>query len=196
MHAPSYDTAPPTGYMNGQLLVATPLVTSPGFIRSVIFMCAHDAGGAMGIIINHIIENISYKDLFDQLSIEQADHVPSLPVHYGGPVEINRGFVIYHFDDLPHPDTIITVNHIAISSSIHVLRDIAAGNGPKDRLLALGYAGWAPGQLEAEMEANSWISVPASRRLIFDTENDQKWQQAAGSQGIDIRKLTSDAGHA
>jgi putative transcriptional regulator len=196
MLPPGTDISSSTGYLSGQLLVATPLVTSPGFSHSVVFVCAHDAGGAMGIIINHIIENISYRDLFEQLSIESSTGTPRLPVHYGGPVEINRGFVIYHFEDKPLPDTLITSGNIAISSSIHVLRDIAAGKGPSERILALGYAGWAPGQLEVEMESNSWISVPSSRELIFDTDNDTKWNRAAQSQGIDIRKLTSDAGHA
>jgi putative transcriptional regulator len=196
---PSSTTAPATpapGYLSGQLLLATPLVTSPGFSKSVIFMCAHDGGGAMGIIINHIIENISYRELFEQLNIGRGDDVPRLPVHYGGPIEINRGFVIYHFEDLPHPETLITVGHIAISSSMHVLRDIASGTGPSERILALGYAGWAAGQLEAEIEANSWISVPATRELIFGSDNEHKWKRAAESQGIDILKLTSDAGHA
>lgn len=187
---------PSSGYLAGQLLVATPLVNSTGFSHSVIFLCAHNAEGAMGIIINHIIGNMSYRELFDQLSIEEGENVPGLPVHYGGPVEINRGFVIYHFDDLPYPDTLIATGNIAISSSIHVLRDIAAGKGPKERILALGYAGWGPGQLESEIESNSWISVPASRELIFETENETKWKKAAQSQGIDISKLTSDVGHA
>jgi putative transcriptional regulator len=190
------DITPPSGYLSGQLLIATPLVTSPGFAHSVIFMCAHDAAGAMGIIINHIIDNISYKELFDQLSIKRVGEIERLPVHYGGPVEINRGFVIYHFEDKPLEETILTVNNIAVSSSLHVLRDIAMGEGPKERILALGYAGWGAGQLEAEMEANSWISVPAEKTLIFDTDNATKWKRAAGSQGIDISKLTSDAGHA
>jgi putative transcriptional regulator len=196
MELSSSDIIAPGGYLKGQLLIATPLVGSPGFARSVIFMCAHDAQGAMGIIINHIIENISYKELFEQLSIERKGTLDRLPVHYGGPVEINRGFVIYHFDDVPHPDTMLTVNDIAISSSLHVLREIAAGRGPKERILALGYAGWGAGQLEQEMEANSWISVPADRDLIFDADNETKWRRAAQSQGIDISKLTSDAGHA
>ena len=190
------DITPAVGYLSGQLLIATPLVTSPGFSKSVIFRCAHDKAGAMGIIINHIIDNISYKELFDQLSIKRVSEIERLPVHYGGPVEINRGFVIYHFDQTPFPDTIISVNNIAISSSLHVLRDIAMGEGPKERILALGYAGWGAGQLEAEMEANSWISVPAEKALIFDTDNATKWKRAAESQGIDISKLTSDAGHA
>jgi putative transcriptional regulator len=197
MHSKS-DITPPSGYLSGQLLVATPLVTSPGFSHAVIFMCAHDVNGAMGIIINHIIENISYRELFEQLAIKREGTLEKLPVHYGGPVEINRGFVIYNCEEgaPPPTDALITVNNIAISSSIHILRDIAAGNGPKERILALGYAGWAAGQLETEMEANSWISVPASKALIFDTENDTKWKRAAENNGIDIRKLTSDAGHA
>lgn len=190
------DTQPPAGYLRGQLLVATPLVNSPGFAHSVILMCNHDEQGAMGIIINHIIENISYKDLFDQLSIEGSTSMERLPVHYGGPVEINRGFVVYHYNSLPHPDSIYSTDQIAVSSSLHILKEIAAGEGPKERLLALGYAGWAAGQLESEMEANSWISVPATRELVFMTDNDAKWQRAASSQGIDIRKLTSDIGHA
>lgn len=196
MHPKFSENTAPTGYLNGQLLVATPLVNSPGFSRSVIYMCSHDENGAMGIIINHIIENISYKDLFEQLSIARGMGVDHLPVHYGGPVEINRGFVIYQYDDLPKPDSLFSMNNIAVSSSLHILRDIADGAGPKHNILALGYAGWAAGQLESEMEANSWISVPATLELVFTENNDEKWQRAAGSQGIDIRKLTSDIGHA
>lgn len=190
-------SSPPSeGYLSGQLLVATPLVNSPGFARSVIYLCNHDQHGAMGIIINHIIENISYKDLFEQLSISRDHTIGQLPVHYGGPVEINRGFVIYHYDDLPKPDSLFSLDHIAVSSSLTILREIAQGGGPKERLLALGYAGWAAGQLEMEMEANSWLSVPASRELIFSADNESKWQRAAQAQGIDIRKMTSDIGHA
>lgn len=187
---------PPCGYLSSRLLIATPLVSTPSFARAVILMFTHDAEGAMGIIINHIIDNISYKDLFEQLSIDGKASLEHLPVHYGGPVEINRGFVIYHFDDVPHPDTLLTVNNIAVSSSIHVLREIAHGNGPKDRILALGYAAWGAGQLEAEIEANSWISVPATRELIFEADNNIKWKHAAESYGIDINRLTSYVGHA
>lgn len=191
-----FSSTPKPGYLSGQLLVATPLVSSPGFMHSVIFMCNHDENGAMGIIINHIIENISYRDLFEQLSIKREESIDHLPVHYGGPVEINRGFVIYHYDDIPEPESICSINNIAVSSSLNILRDIAHGKGPDQRILALGYAGWAAGQLESEIEANSWISVPVSRELIFASDNEAKWQRAASSQGIDIRKLTSDIGHA
>lgn len=190
------EVIPPGGYLSSRLLIATPLVSAPAFSRSVIMMFTHDEEGAMGIIINHIIENIGYKDLFEQLSIDSNESVEHLPVHYGGPVEINRGFVIYHFEDMPHADTLLTAGNIAVSSSIHLLRDIAQGNGPKDRILALGYAAWGAGQLEAEMEANSWISVPATRELIFEPDNNIKWKRAAESYGIDISRLTSYVGHA
>lgn len=196
LHSSASTTPPHSGYLAGQLLVATPLVASPGFMHSVIFMCSHDENGAMGIIINHIIENISYRDLFDQLSIKRGEGIDHLPVHYGGPVEINRGFVIYHYEDIPQPESLCSINNIAVSSSLNILRDIAHGKGPHQRILALGYAGWAAGQLEAEIEANSWISVPTTLDLVFGPDNDAKWQRAAAALGIDIRKLTSDIGHA
>lgn len=186
----------PTGYLTNRLLIATPLISSPAFSRSVILMCAHDRHGAMGIIINHILENVSYKDLFEQLSIDADIDAHDLPVHYGGPVEVNRGFIIYHFEDLPYPDTIITINNVAISSSLNILREIARGQGPQERILALGYAAWGPGQLESEMDANCWISVPATRELIFESDNTSKWKHAAEIYGIDISRLTSYVGHA
>lgn len=194
------DIAPPGGYLSGQLLIATPRVNAFGFAHSVILISNHDERGAMGIIINHIIENVSYETLFEELKITPGtpNAMEDLPVHYGGPVEINRGFVLYHCTETPPEDSFSYFPYInvAISSSLHILRDIAAGNGPTERLLALGYAGWSPGQLEAEIEDNSWISVPASRILIFNTPNEHKWQLAAGSLGIDISKLATEAGHA
>lgn len=190
------EVLPPTGYLTSRLLIATPLITTPMFSRSVILMFSHDSEGAMGIIINHIIENVSYKDLFEQLSIGGDGSVGNLPVHYGGPLEMNRGFVIYHFEGTPHPETILTIGDIGVSSSVHILREIAQGSGPKQRMLALGYAAWGAGQLESEMEANSWISVPATRELIFNEENGTKWKHAAESYGIDISRITGHVGHA
>ena len=187
---------PPTGYLTSRLLIATPLITTPMFSRSVILMFSHDTEGAMGIIINHIIENVSYKDLFEQLSIGGASNVGDLPVHYGGPLEMNRGFVLYHIESAPHPETILSVGDVGVSSSVHILRDIAQGEGPKARILALGYAAWGPGQLESEMDANSWISVPATRQLIFDSDNATKWKHAAETYGIDISRIAGAVGHA
>ncbi|MEI7669611.1 MAG: YqgE/AlgH family protein [Pseudomonadota bacterium] len=187
---------PPTGYLSGRLLIATPLVGTPAFSRSVILMYAHDEQGAMGIIINHVIENINYQDLFEQLAINSEKYTQKLPVHYGGPVEINRGFIIYNYNEFPHEETIMAVNNIAVSCSINVLREIAEGNGPKNKLLALGYAGWSAGQLEAEIEANSWISVTATPELIFESDNNKKWKMAAESDGIDISRVVTNVGHA
>jgi len=190
------DIIPPSGYLSSRLLVATPLINSPAFNRSVILMCAHDSEGAMGIIINRVIENIAYKDIFQQLSIAPDQEISSMPVHYGGPVEMNRGFIIYDHDEFPHPETMLTVNNIAVSCSVSILREIAEGKGPSHCLLALGYTGWAAGQLEAEMEANSWISVPATTELVFQAGNSDKWKLAAQSNGIDISRVTGYAGHA
>jgi putative transcriptional regulator len=187
---------PPGGYLSNRLLVATPLVGATAFARTVIMMFTHDKDGAMGIIVNHVIENIGYKDLFKQLEIDSQASLHHLPVHYGGPLEINRGFVIYNFDDCPHPETLLTVSNIAVSSSVNMLRDIAHGKGPRERILALGYAAWGAGQLEAEMESNSWISVPATRNLIFGADNSVKWKSAAESCGIDISRIATHVGHA
>lgn len=187
-----------TGYLEGQLLIATPVITGPVFQHSVILMCAHNAEGAMGIIVNHIIDNICYGELFEQLDIPKDSEASDMPVYYGGPVEINRGFVVY--DNLGDPDNrsqaAFTFGNISVSSSLDTLRAIAEGHGPKRRILTLGYAGWSPGQLEAEMEDNSWFSVPASGELVFATENEKKWERAALSQGIDITKFSTFAGHA
>ncbi len=185
-----------SGYLEGQLLVATPVIEGPSFSHSVIFLCAHNENGAMGLIINHEIENISYLDLFDQLNIKVGKQARELPVHYGGPVEINRGFVIYAHDGMPQPEAMLVMGDVAISSSVSMLRAIADGGGPNECLLTLGYAGWAPGQLEAEIQANSWISAPATRELIFGADNDVKWQRAAGQLGVDMQKFSSVAGHA
>lgn len=185
------------GYLAGQLLVATPMISGPIFQHALIFMCAHNAEGAMGIIVNHIIDNISYGDLFEQLSIPSGSTIDKMPVYYGGPVEINRGFVLYDNEGAaPTEEAFLTFGDISVSSSLDTLRAIAEGRGPKRRLLTLGYAGWAPGQLESELEENSWFSVPASRELLFNTGNAEKWERAAWSQGVDITKFSSRAGHA
>lgn len=150
----------------------------------------------MGIIVNHTLNNIAYHDLFEQLDIEHQGAVENLPVHYGGPVEINRGFVIYEDDGRFLDEAMLTVKGISISGSVHLLQHIAEGNGPKNSILALGYAGWAPGQLEDEIESNSWISVPLSHGLLFDKKHESKWERAAMLQGVDLTKLSSTAGHA
>jgi putative transcriptional regulator len=185
-----------SGYLEGQLLVATPNVTGDHFSKSVILMCAHSAEGAMGIIINHTLDNVRYADLFEQLALPNDILQENLAVHYGGPVEVNRGFVIYEHEGQFKDEAMLTVGQIAISGTLGVLKAIAAGKGPRRSLLALGYAGWSAGQLESEMKENSWFSVPASMDLIFERSNAKKWERAAMLQGVDLRKFSTVAGNA
>jgi putative transcriptional regulator len=183
------------GYLEGQLLVATTLITESCFNRAVLYVCAHDEDGAMGVIINHPLPELSYREVLQQLKIPYPAERPEPPVYLGGPVEATRGLVI-HSPDYHHSDTVELSDEISVTSNLQVLRTIAEGNGPRENLLTLGYSGWAPGQLEAEVEANSWISVPASGKLIFDTPDAEKWNLAADSLGIDMFKLSGDVGHA
>ncbi len=186
---------PRGGYLEGQLLVATPTVSGDVFAQSVIYLFAHNAHGAMGVIINKPLEMVHYASLFQQLGIEVTANAQDLPVGMGGPVEGSRGFVL-HTPDYKSPESLAGDGHIVLTANAKVLRDIAAGTGPQQALMTIGYAGWAPGQLEAEIEANSWITVPATPELIFDTPDDTKWALAAKSLGIDMGRFSSFAGHA
>lgn len=149
----------------------------------------------MGVIINHPLPDLKYHDVLKQLKIKWPEGFSEPPVYLGGPVEGSRGLVV-HSPEYSHDETVHLADDIAVTSNLQILRDIAKGTGPNKHLLTLGYAGWAPGQLEAEIEANSWISVPASSKLIFDTSDADKWNLAAGSLGIDMFKLSGDVGHA
>lgn len=183
------------GYLEGQLLIATPQLVGSCFEKSVIYVCAHTADGAMGIIINHLVESIDARDIFNQLDIELPSRDVHVPVHFGGPVDSARGFVL-HSSDYIQKETVVLDRDIALTCNIDILKDIAAGKGPRQCILALGYAGWGPHQLESELETNSWIIVPANKRLLFETSNINKWQSAAGSLGVDFSKLSGDVGHA
>lgn len=183
------------GSLAGHLLVATPLVQESCFARSVIYLCAHNEAGAMGIIINYSIDSIKMKDVFEQLDIEPAANAASMLVHFGGPVESNRGFVV-HDEDYAAEDSIIRKNGVAVTASLSILQDMAHGEGPAKGMLVLGYAGWSTRQLESEIESGSWIVLPASRQLVFGTENELKWNMAISSLGIDLGHYSSDVGHA
>jgi putative transcriptional regulator len=188
------DTAP-TGYLTGQLLVAMPQMRDPRFTRSVIYMCAHNAEGAMGLVVNRRVDTISFSDLLTQLGITSSRRKDDIRVHFGGPVEQGRGFVL-HSTDYTQVGTLRVDESVALTATLDILKEIAAGGGPRCSLLALGYAGWGPGQLDAEIQANGWLSVPADEGLVFDADLDNKWERAIGKIGIDFSKLSSDAGHA
>lgn len=183
------------GYLEGQLLIATPLIQGSCFQKSVIYVCAHNAEGAMGIILNQPLAQIDFVEILRQLGIDTPHVARKFPLHFGGPVEPARGFVL-HTDEYKRDETVLFPAGLALTSSLDVLKDIAEGEGPKKGLLALGYSGWSAGQLEQEIEANSWISVPATPWLVFDTDMDSKWMLAARSQGIDLSKLSGEVGHA
>lgn len=183
------------GYLEGQLLVATTAITESCFNRSVLYLCSHGKEGAMGVIINRIMPDLKYADVLKQLKIEKPFSFIDPSVYLGGPVESSRGLVV-HSPDYSHSDTVVLSDDVAVTSNLQVLRDIVVGRGPKKHLLTLGYSGWGPGQLEAEIEANSWISVPANASLIFNTADSDKWVLAAQSLGVDMFKLSGAVGHA
>ncbi len=184
-----------SGYLTGQLLVAMPQMRDPRFMRTVIYMCAHTPDGAMGLVVNRLVGSITFPDLLAQLGIDSQGRGEEIRVHFGGPVESGRGFVL-HSADYVENGTLVVGDNVALTASIDILKDIARGSGPRRSLLALGYAGWGPGQLDSEIQANGWLSVPADENLIFDGDLDEKWERAIRKIGVDYNKLSSDIGHA
>ena len=152
------------GYLTGQLLVAMPQMLDERFAKSVIYLCAHTEDGAMGLVVNKLLENIDYPDLLDQLDLSPAPGGDDIRVHFGGPVESGRGFVL-HTSDYVQDATMVIDDQIAMTATTDILRDIAEGAGPRNVLLALGYAGWAPGQLDTEIQANGWLAVAANHAI-------------------------------
>ena len=183
------------GYLTGQLLVAMPQMRDPRFARSVIYMCAHNADGAMGLVVNRRVGSITFDDLLQQLGIGPNRRNDEIRIHFGGPVEQGRGFVL-HSADYQQSGTMRVDDGVALTATLDILKEMAAGGGPRRSLLALGYAGWGPGQLDAEIQANGWLQVPADEALVFDEDIDNKWERAIGKIGIDFSMLSGDAGHA
>jgi len=192
MTKPSDASSP---YLTGQLLVAMPQMRDPRFARSVIYMCAHSADGAMGLVVNRRVGSITFDDLLKQLNIGPNKRNDEIRVHFGGPVEQGRGFVL-HSSDYTQSGTLRVDNDVALTATLDILKELAAGGGPRRSLLALGYAGWGPGQLDAEIQANGWLSVSSDEALVFDADLDHKWERAIEKIGIDFSMLSGDAGHA
>ena len=182
-------------YLTGQLLVAMPNMADPRFARTVIYMCAHNADGAMGLVVNKPMPSLTFSDLLEQLDIEAAAEVAALRVQVGGPVETGRGFVL-HTTDFVREGTMMVDDHIALTATVDILRAIANGEGPDSHLLALGYAGWGPGQLDSEIQANGWLHAPADDAILFDADLSTKWERAIAKLGVTPAMLSGDAGHA
>ena len=186
----SYD-----GSLTNQLLIAMPGMQDPNFSTTVTLVCEHNDVGALGIVINRPL-TLKLGGLFEQLDVEGPDpEAAENPVLLGGPVGPERGFVL-HGGEPEYENSIAVSSEISLTLSRDVLDAMAAGSGPDKSLVALGYAGWQPGQLEDEMLANSWLSVPASTDIVFDTPFAERWSQAAQTIGIDIAQISTDAGHA
>jgi putative transcriptional regulator len=183
------------GYLTGQLLIAMPGMADPRFARSVIYMCAHSEDGAMGLVINRELDSLKFADLLEQLGVDDNRADRPVPIHFGGPVETGRGFVL-HSADYNQDGTLVVSDETALTATVDILRAIADGAGPRHRFLALGYAGWAPGQLESEIQANGWLCVEADAGLLFDNDPDEKWSRAMAKLGIDAHMLSTDSGRA
>lgn len=178
-----------------QLLVAMPSLKSDCFSKSVVYLCAHSAAGAMGIVINQQLPQIKFKELLEQLNMP-LPHMRIDPViHFGGPVETGRGFVL-HSTDFLRDDTVRINEGLGITGTVDILQAIAQGHGPHKSIFALGYAGWGPGQLDAEICANAWLTVPADDDLIFNPNLADKWGRALHKMGVNPMALSFDAGHA
>jgi putative transcriptional regulator len=190
-------------FLDGQFLIAMPGMKDPRFERAVILMCAHSEDGAMGIIINQPAREINFGDLLEQLEIVDEEELLPLasdlavkPVYVGGPVESSRGFVLHSSDYSVADSTLPIKKGLCLTATIDILRAIAQNEGPERSFLALGYAGWAPGQLEYELQSNGWLHCAVDPDLVFSNGLDDKYDQALALLGIDPSFLVSDAGHA
>ena len=183
-------------FLDGQLLIAMPGMGDLRFERSVIFMCAHSAEGAMGLIVNKPAPDLSFADLLEQLKIPASVDLKGARVHFGGPVEHGRGFVLHTADYSVEEASMQVSDVFAMTATIDILKDMARGAGPREALLALGYSGWGPGQLEAEIQANGWLTAPADVDLVFGPRDADKWSAALRSISIDPRLLSAEGGRA
>mmetsp|Transcript_23855 Transcript_23855/g.43185 ORF Transcript_23855/g.43185 Transcript_23855/m.43185 type:complete len:191 (+) Transcript_23855:60-632(+) len=182
--------------LTGALLVAMPGMGDPRFDRSVIFLCAHSADGAMGLIVNKPVHDMALGDLLDQLDIQSNGPAHTARVYVGGPVETARGFVLHSADYRSRLKTLSIDDTFGMTATLDVLEDIAHGEGPAQAQVMLGYAGWGPGQLESEIARNGWLTVQARSDLVFGADDDAKWIEAVKSLGIDPLGLSGAAGRA
>ena len=198
---PSQSTAPgrqAAANLTGKILIAMPGMADPRFDRSVVLICAHSDEGAMGLVLNRPLPEVGFDDLLDQLGIEAEGAGRAIEVRFGGPVEPGRGFVLHKVSEHgTDPEGRLRIGQaLAMTTTRDILVDLAQGNGPEPAVLALGYAGWGPGQLETEMLANGWLTGEGAEDLIFDPVHEDKWQRALRAQGIDPSLLSAAAGRA
>ncbi|MHC8510388.1 MAG: YqgE/AlgH family protein [Rhodospirillales bacterium] len=183
------------GLLTGHMLVAMPGMQDKRFHETLIYLCAHSDDGAMGLVVNRTMESLTFPDLLEQLNIAPSAPCEQINVHFGGPVESGRGFVL-HSPDYLQDSTMVVDGEVALTATVDILHAIADGAGPRRRILALGYAGWGPGQLDEEIRANGWLTVDADDDLVFGGDLNGKWMRAMAKIGVDPRMLSDEAGHA
>lgn len=179
----------------GKFLLAMPGMGDPRFEKGVIYVCSHTDEGAMGLMINHPAETLDFAKLLDELNIPSPEKLADVPVHLGGPVEQGRGFVL-HSADYVQDSTMVISETVAITATVDILKALAAGTGPRNHLLVLGYTGWGAGQLEQEMQENAWHMADADDEIIFHAPDESKWSLAMAQLGVDVSMLSTEAGHA
>ncbi len=192
-----------SGYLDGKMLIAMPQMSDPRFQRTVVYVCAHSPEGAMGLVLNRPAEAISFPDLLRQLDIIPDGEDIKLPnsaqairVHQGGPVETGRGFVLHSSDYYRDSSTLPIDDHVSLTATLDILKAIVEDAGPERAVLALGYAGWSPGQLEVEIQDNGWLVCDPDEDLVFDVDHSQKYERALASLGIDLAMLVGASGSA
>lgn len=182
--------------LTGSMLIAMPGMADMRFTQSVVYLCDYSAKGAMGLIVNKPAADMNFADLLEQLDIKPTVEVDKVRVYFGGPVETGRGFVLHSTEYESDLRTLRVQEGIALTPTLDVLEDIAAGRGPKKVMMMLGYAGWGPGQLESELAHNGWLTCAGSAELIFETPDSKKWSSSLESIGIDPALLSAEAGSA
>jgi len=190
------ETPTDTPHLDGKILIAMPSMTDPRFARSVVYMCAHSNEGAMGLVINKPAPDVEFSDLLKQLNIKPAPGAPEIRIHVGGPVEHGRGFVLHTGEYANSESTLKVSDDFGMTATLDILEDISRGEGPESCLLALGYAGWGPGQLESEIQANGWLTCDASPDLVFKQADATKWSAALDVLGISPMFLSAEGGSA
>ncbi|MEO9863322.1 MAG: YqgE/AlgH family protein [Yoonia sp.] len=188
-------TMQPTN-LTGKLLIAMPIMGDDRFAKSVVYICAHSEDGAMGIIVNKPSTEVRFANLLEQLEIEMAPTARKIRIHLGGPVEQSRGFVLHSTDYASEGGTIEVDDNISMTATMDVIEEIARGAGPTSAMMALGYAGWGPGQLEGEIGQNGWLTCDADDDIVFGRANDHKWTAALKGMGVDPLMLSETAGRA
>lgn len=182
-------------FLDGQILIAMPDMQDPRFVRSIVYLCAHSEEGAMGLILNKTVQDLSWKDLFKKMEIPIGSVNGPKQICFGGPVDVERGFLLHSSDYFAEEATLKVDGETSMTATVEILQDIAMGRGPDRAMLALGYAGWGAGQLEAELQMNGWLLCDSDTRLLFDEDHGSKWDRALAKLGINPAMLMS-GGHA